>query len=138
MFTSYFANLKKIAAEHTDLEPVAISVGIPKWFKGRRELRLAPTWAMLKMSSEDYDRHFATILAGLDPAQLAHDLGDRAVLLCWERPGEPCHRRDVAEWLEQALAIVVPELGIDRAATPSRRPWVPVSETSITRKAATA
>lgn len=110
MHTSCFANLKKFLARRPDLEPVAISVGIPVWYKGRRELRLAPTRKMLTMPAAKYDPLFAAILAKLDPAQLAHDLGDNAVLLCWEKPGERCHRRLVADWFEQHLGLVVPEL----------------------------
>jgi hypothetical protein len=35
-------------------------------------------------------------------------------MLCWEKPGEGCHRRICAEWLETALGIVVPEFGLPR------------------------
>ncbi len=115
MFTSYYGNLKAI--KEAGLEPVSISIGKPRFWKGRWEKRLAPTWAMLKMSMEDYDRHYAEILAKLDPADLAQELGDNAVLLCWEAPGFRCHRRRVAEWFESHLGSIVPELGFDREAT---------------------
>jgi hypothetical protein len=32
-------------------------------------------------------------------------------MLCWESFNVRCHRRLVAEWLEQALGIEIPELG---------------------------
>jgi hypothetical protein len=114
MFTSCFRLAKQIPA---GLEPVAVSIGIPKWYTGRRELRLAPTRAMLKMPAAEYDRLFAERLASLDPADVAQDLGANAVLLCWEKPGQACHRRIAAEWLEHHLGIVVPELGVDRFTT---------------------
>ncbi len=41
---------------------------------------------------------------------LASDLGPDAILLCWESPGEDCHRRLIAAWLESHLKIKVPEL----------------------------
>lgn len=111
MYTSYFANLRLIPPE---LRPVAIAVGVPRWYKGDRDLRLAPTRAMLTISEQEYDRLYDEILARLDPAQVAADLGDNAVMLCWEKPGERCHRRRVAEWIEQATGQVVTELGFER------------------------
>jgi hypothetical protein len=64
MFTSCFSNIKKIPA---GLEPVAISVGIPVWYRGRRELRLAPTRAMLQMTSEEFERASTPGLLGWTP-----------------------------------------------------------------------
>jgi hypothetical protein len=123
VYTSYFGNLKKIPA---GLRPVRIARGKPRFFAGPSELRLAPTWAMLKMTRPDYDAKFATQLAALDPRELYDSLGVDAVLLCWEKPGEGCHRRIVAEWFEVRLGVVVPELGIPREQTPAYRdtPWM--------------
>jgi len=45
----------------------------------------------------------------LDPTKVFEELGFDVVLLCWEAPGKFCHRRLVAEWLEEALSIEVPE-----------------------------
>jgi len=113
MMTSHYANVKNLPS---DLEPVAISRGVPAWFKGRREQGLAPSWAMLKMTAADYDVHFARLLAKLDPRTIYDQLGENAVLLCWEKPNERCHRRAVAEWFERELGVVVPEYGLDRTA----------------------
>lgn len=117
MQTSNFMKIKAIIA--AGLTPIAISRGVPSWYKGRRELRLAPTRAMLKMSAEDYNAQFFARLAKLDPRELFAKLGDDAVLLCWEKPGDRCHRRAVAEWFEQALGITVKEFGIPRRKTPA-------------------
>ena len=83
MFTSCYARLKTIQAP---LEPVCISVGKPRWYKGRCEPRLAPTWAMLKMNVADYNAAYDAILGKIDPAEIAKSLGENAVLLCWEAP----------------------------------------------------
>lgn len=116
MFTSYFANVKNLPA---DLRPVSIARStFRSGFKGASELRLAPTREMLKMPIEQYNVLFEQILLGLDAAELYASLGDSAVLLCWERPGQCCHRRRVAEWFEEHLGIVVPEFGFSREATP--------------------
>ncbi|MGH7223104.1 MAG: DUF488 family protein, partial [Gemmataceae bacterium] len=115
MFTSYFANVKKPPPE---LVPVSIARGSPRWFTGKKELRLAPSRAMLKMQKAEYDARFAELLAQLDPAEIYQTLGENAVLLCWEKPWDACHRRLVAEWLEAALGIEIPEYGFDRIACP--------------------
>jgi uncharacterized protein (DUF488 family) len=46
----------------------------------------------------------------LDPQKVFDDLGEDAILLCWEAPCQFCHRRLVAEWLEKHLGVNVPEL----------------------------
>jgi hypothetical protein len=101
------------------MEAVAISVGIPRWYRGRREIRLAPTRAMLKMSQEEYDRLFRAKLKELDPKELFDAVGNNGVMLCWEKPGESCHRRLVAEWMESNLGIEITELGFERSEVPS-------------------
>src|SRR5216684_747524 len=78
MYTSFFGNLENIPAE---LRPVGIARGVPKFYKGESDRRLAPTWAMLKMAKPDYDRYFAAILAKLDPQEIYQSLGENAVLL---------------------------------------------------------
>ena len=88
---------------------VAISVGVPAWFRGRRYRKLAPTRAMLKLPAKKYLRRYQLKLKKLDPAKVYEKLGDDAILLCWERPGARCHRRIVAEWFEKALGVEVPE-----------------------------
>jgi hypothetical protein len=120
--TSYFGNLKKLSA---DLVPICIARGRPRSFRAFSELRIAPTREMLKLPREQYDAQFKALLEKLDPQALAVNLGDKAVLLCWEKPGEGCHRRIAAEWFEEKLGIVVPEYGVDRADTHpyATTPW---------------
>ena len=115
MLTSDFANVQNIP-DH--LEPVGIARGTPRGYRGRSVKSLAPTWKMLKLPREEYDQQFDEILAQLDPVEIAEELGENAVLLCWERPHTWCHRRRVAEWLEAALGIEIPELGFERSECP--------------------
>jgi len=63
---------------------------------------------------ELFNSEYRKQLATLDPRQVAEDLGSDAILLCWESFNVRCHRRRVAEWLEEKLGIVVPELGHER------------------------
>ena len=92
---------------------VAISRGIPSWYKGKRLIELAPSRELMKVKDPgEYTwRYQSEVLSVLDAQEIKAKLDDNSILLCWEKPGEDCHRRLVAEWLEQELGIEVPELG---------------------------
>jgi len=108
--TSNFAS----SASHPDA--VAISRGVPRFYKGRRYLALAPPgWLLKAKEPELFDREYRKQLAALDAKQVAEELGSNAILLCWESFNVRCHRRLVAEWLEQALGLEIPELGHKRS-----------------------
>ena len=62
-----------------------------------------------QINEEEYkNRYFQETLSKLDPKEI-YDRLQNYVLLCWEAPGEFCHRRLVAKWLENRLGIEVPE-----------------------------
>src|SRR6266568_5956197 len=97
-------------------DAVAISQGVPRFYRGKRYMALAPPRPLLKAKDPElFDREYRKQLATLDPRQVAEELGPDAILLCWESFNVRCHRRLVAEWLEEKLGIVVPELGHERA-----------------------
>jgi hypothetical protein len=77
----------------------------------RRCIALAPSWALVKVEDEALFRKLfhEQALSKLDPKAVYDELGQDAVLLCWEAPGKFCHRRVVAEWFEAALGIMVNE-----------------------------
>lgn len=105
--TSYFAKSSKLP------NAVAISRWPPKWYQGRRYEPLAPPVWLMKADISDEEAVVAyreRVLAHLDPYEVVQDVGPNAVLLCFERPGEYCHRRVVAKWLHEQLGIVVREL----------------------------
>lgn len=112
MNTSYFAS-KLWQGKNT----VAISQGVPKSYKGRTYKALAPSWALVKVKDEaEYRRRYKEeVLSRLNPEQVLKDLGEDAVLLCWEKPGEFCHRQLVAEWLQETLGVAVTELRSQQA-----------------------
>jgi len=103
--TSYFAK----AANHPNA--VAISQGIPQWYHGARYKPLAPSWEIIHIKDPELyrQRYFQEVLSKLDPSQVASEL-DGCILLCHEKDSTHCHRRIVAEWLEAALGITVPEI----------------------------
>lgn len=101
-----------------DPRAVAISRTRPRGWTGRAYEPLAPPWRLLaealsgEIDEAEYTRRYREqVLSKLDPAAVRADLGEDAILLCWERPGAFCHRRLVAEWLEENLGVSVPEAG---------------------------
>lgn len=111
MNTSYFAKYKN--GENA----VSIAGKCPEWFKGREYKKLAPKYYFFKaykdgdITEEEYTLcYYKEILDFLTPEKVYKELGENAVLLCWEKSGQFCHRRLVAEWLEKELGIEVKEL----------------------------
>jgi hypothetical protein len=100
----------------TDKNAIAISVGVPKWYTGKRFMPLAPTWDMVnkykqgKISDATYTRRYNAILKELDANQIVKEFPSGSILLCWETPGDFCHRRLVANWIKRKTGIEVWEL----------------------------
>jgi len=109
IYTSYYAKYK-------GANPVSIAGRCPVWYKGREYKKLAPKYDFFKKYKEDgneaeYTAAFqAQVLDLLDPATVLSELGENAVLLCWEKSGEFCHRHLVAKWLRDKLGIECTEL----------------------------
>ena len=116
MKTSYFAKYKDFD-EDQRLKAVSVARGEPDYYDGKSYKQLAPSWEMIhkfrKGNKEFYDSEYVKILADLDSEKVVEDVGENAILLCWEKPPDICHRRWVAEWLEENLGIEVPELDYD-------------------------
>lgn len=113
MRTSHFRNMPNIP----NAQAISIARWPPRWWGNRRRfITLAPSIGLLNRTKAglpwpDYVTEYnRDVLAKLDPTKVISDLGNDAVLLCWETPGDQCHRRLVAAWLEKALNIKVPEL----------------------------
>jgi len=123
MRTSYFAKSSK--------NPGAISIArsSPHNYKGLSYIQLAPSWDLLNWykntlrmktsiakTNEGYAwRYRREVLHYLDPnivyAELLKLTIHEPILLCWERPGEFCHRILVAKWLEaNILKLLIPEI----------------------------
>ncbi len=109
MYTSNYWNYKGENA-------VSIAARCPDWYTGRQYKKLAPKYWFWKKHKETQDHDFyrkyyyLEVLKPLNPQQVYEELGENAVLLCWELPGEFCHRRLVAKWMEHELGVLVPEL----------------------------
>jgi len=90
---------------------VAISRGVPVWFKNRRIYDpLRPSRAMLELKGAAFYAAYGALLDRLNPRLVADEIGDGAVLLCWEHDPAACHRTAVGEWL-RAAGYAVAEVG---------------------------
>lgn len=99
---------------------VNIAAYPPKWWVGRSCVWLAPPKAVIEAYKRDKNEEIYTmayteqVLNKINPKEAYEALSDldvgETVLLCWEKPGDFCHRRLVAKWLEAAVGIKILEL----------------------------
>lgn len=116
MFTSYYAK------HANNRNAVAISIRPPSWYVGKTYPILAPTWELVRgihsgqLSEAAYTQSYMELIKrrGVSPHKILSNLGEDAILLCYEPPDEFCHRHIIAIWMETELGIVVPELSTYR------------------------
>jgi len=107
LFTSYYA-LRRHFPDKSKLISISLDGGRLAKFEGRVYKKLAPPYDLLKHWHENKDVDYYTktfygrILSNLDQHAVAKELGDGAVLMCYEKSGDFCHRHLVAEWLRAA------------------------------------
>lgn len=117
IYTFYFGGLKKLS---WDTLPIGIVRYRPSWFSGYNFSSLVPSAELLNAYKEGLcsptlftTRFHAETLSGLDPQVILRDLHSLGIphvaLCCFERPGEFCHRRIVAQWLEMHTDAVINE-----------------------------
>ena len=94
---------------------VAVCLYPPIDWAGLRFPSLAPTSNMFqeiksrKINKIEYEhRYREEVLGKLDAGYIYITLKNN-VLLCWEQPGEFCHRRIIANWIFEELGYDVPE-----------------------------
>ena len=116
LFTSHWRS--PLLAD-VDAVIVGVSRGTPRWplpFKYRRLLNLAPgNQAWNAEDQEAFERSYLKQLEVLGTEAILADLErvaavKPAILVCWEKPGEWCHRRRIADYLHARTGIVIPEL----------------------------
>lgn len=125
LYTSYFALIPKLPKE---MLKVRVSLFTPKWAQvDENMLCLNPTEQLLREvkseappSEKAMKKYQEEVLKKLSPVEIynkminlleKHSKKDLA-LLCYEKPGEICHRRFIAEWLEKENSVTVPEFFI--------------------------
>ena len=127
IYTSYFANLKKL--EEAGLYCVSICNKVPGFFLGPNIESVAPNnsilWQYKKSGQTDEDRerykqryinevlcayrfhpeYFIDLLKNFSDTEGGKDI----VLLCYEKSGDFCHRHILADWLNSQLDCQIEE-----------------------------
>lgn len=99
-----------------NINAVSIAAKAPFWYKGKEYKKLAPKYWFFKKYKKDGDKEFyikqfyKEVLDKLNPIEIFNELGEDAILLCWEKSGKFCHRRLVAEWFSKTLKKEIKEL----------------------------
>ena len=109
IYTSYFAAIRKLPDY---IEPVSIARRSPTWYAGKTYLKLAPPWDILEKykrdgNEADYIQAYRErVLSRLNPDEVVRELyagtsKSGIALICYEKPGDFCHRHLVADWLNE-------------------------------------
>jgi len=109
-FTTYFAKVKDLPE---DIVPIAICGKSPDWWTGLEYRKLAPRWWFFSKWKETHDNNFyienfqKEVLDRFDPHETWAKLKEKAggktfAMVCYEKPGDFCHRHLVADWFRKA------------------------------------
>lgn len=116
LYTSYFG--KKAQLERAGIVPICIALWKPRWYTGIHYLPVAPKAFMLKddnQTQQQYiERYQKYVLDTLRVENVVRDIeclsgGRDAALLCYEKPGEFCHRHLLAQWIMEQSGVEVTE-----------------------------
>lgn len=109
IYTTYFAKLKLLPK---NIVPIAICGKSPDWYTGLQYKKLAPKYDFFMKWKETkdneyyircFDKQVLQQLTVENVIQELHDMagGDTIALVCYEKPGDFCHRHLVSEWLRK-------------------------------------
>ena len=107
IITTYFAKLRTLP---DNIVPISICSKAPTWYNGLQYKKLAPRYEFFMKWKRDHDNDYyikcfnEQVLSPLDPKIVVEELMEKAgseniALVCYEKPGDFCHRHLVAEWL---------------------------------------
>jgi hypothetical protein len=116
MYTGYFGKVKSYP-QNKGYKYISIAKS-NKFWSGDEYKKLAPPFDIVKIDNvELYTKlYYEKVLNKLDPNEVYKELGENAVLICYEKWADIesgktfCHRRIVAKWFEENLGIKVEEL----------------------------
>jgi len=106
LFTSYFGRFR--FEEEVQEFGVTITSYCPYWWEGKHYEKLSPPWILVQelkeglITEEEYEEEYNKILAELDPKEVAEELGNGAIMICYCGKDKFCHRHLVAKWLQEA------------------------------------
>ena len=110
----YTSNYKRCGNNH---RAIGISLMVPDWFEYSCNCSFAPTSEMFKkfkageITEEEYTVMYRARLYEHDSLNILmlNATPSKSIFLCYEEPGEFCHRRILAEWIEERMGIKVKE-----------------------------
>lgn len=121
IYTSYYAKMRNL---NPNFVCVQISTSKPSWFLYAKDSipELFPGWDLVNgiktgtITEEQYKREYLERLSVMDKSYILNRITEISnmngskdvVLLCYEKPGDFCHRHLVGEWLG------IEELDIDK------------------------
>jgi len=122
LYTSYFAKAKQLQESGFN-NLVCVAGYAPKFFYDIPNVRFYPDlaprrgwfmeWKNRHLQNDWYiAKYNETVLSKLNPENVVEDLGDNAVMLCYEKPGDFCHRHIIADWLHKNTGIEVKEVSL--------------------------
>ncbi len=98
---------------------IGISLIVPEWYEGTTQPNLAPTSDMvfsLKRDKKGYNqrkyvRDYIDLMheRKINPHKLVKSWEPNTILLCYETPTDFCHRRILADWIQEHTGFVIPE-----------------------------
>jgi uncharacterized protein (DUF488 family) len=112
IYTGNFANAKKY--REAGLETISIA-RFNRYYTGRKYEKLAPPAEIIHIPEKEYVPLYKDmVLSRLKATEAIKDLrvlaeGRDVILLCYEKAGDFCHRRLVADWIEKETGQEVVE-----------------------------
>lgn len=118
IYTSYFSKANNL--KECGIVPISIALWPPKYYQGAAMSFLAPKrWMMQSgVTREQYiEGYRMEVLGHLAPESVIQSIGylskgKDAALLCYEKPGDFCHRRLLADWMLEQTGLEIPEFGV--------------------------
>lgn len=124
IYTSYFGNLK--ALHKAGVMPIGIARWKPRFYEGVNMFSVAPTRYMLSddCEREEYLELYDEILRKRGAQSILGEIctiaqGRNVALLCYEKPGDFCHRHLLADFLNKELGLNIREF---EAPAPAPKP----------------
>ena len=124
IYTSYFAQIRNFPE---NVIPIAICGGLPHWYSGLWYKKLAPKYKFFMEWKKNHDNEFyiehfnKEVLEPLEKVIVLNEIqllipkeiraemdapvwrseSVHVALICYEKPGDFCHRNLVADWLRK-------------------------------------
>ena len=110
IYTSYFEKLDVLPK---NIIPISICGKAPDWYTGLQYKVLAPKYDFFIKWKENHDNNYyikcfdEQVLSHLNANDVVKRLFEKSnnnqdiALICYEKPGDFCHRHLVAEWLKK-------------------------------------